>query len=86
MKIKVLVELLDADELTQYAQLCGQALALAHARSGEPAMLAGYMGKSDTLDQAIADFAVAYADQGEQDYAVFKKAVRQGRLKATIER
>ena len=55
-------------------------LAMAHARSGEPSKISGYLGKSDKFDNAVADFSVAYADQGERDYKILKKAVRNGRL------
>ena len=53
---------------------------------GNLAQLSDYMGKGDTFDQAIADFAEAYGDQSEQDHAALLKAVRSSRLKATVER
>lgn len=81
MKISAMVEVFNRSVMTQYAEFCGWALARAHARSGEPAKIAGYLGKSDRFDQAIADFAAAYADQAERDHKVLKKAVRDGRLK-----
>lgn len=59
-------------------RLCGQALARAHLRSGDGAMLAGYLGGGDTFDEAIADFAEAYAAQTEDDYATFLAAIRDG--------
>ncbi|MFI5060173.1 MAG: DUF2252 domain-containing protein [Actinomycetales bacterium] len=65
-----------------YAELCGQTLARAHARSGDRVALAAYMGSSDRLDQAIADFAAAYADQNDRDYAAFTSAIGSGRLQA----
>lgn len=65
-----------------YAQLCGEALARAHARSGDRVAIASYIGTSDRLDRAIADFASAYADQNEHDYAAFTEAVSAGRLHA----
>ena len=61
-------------------------LARAHARSGEPAVITGYLGESDTFDKAIAAFSAAYADQAERDHAALKKAARNGRLKVLIER
>ncbi len=64
-----------------YAQACGWTLARAHARSGDRIAIAAYLGKSDAFDRALADFAVAYADQNEQDYASLTKAVRDGRIK-----
>ena len=74
--------MLSAGQLSEYAKFCGWTLAAAHARSGQAGVLAGYMGKSDTLDEAIADFAEAYADQNERDHTALLKAVRTGRLKA----
>jgi hypothetical protein len=71
--------------MIQYAELCGWVLARAHARSGEPAKISGYLGKSNIFDEAIADFAAAYADQTERDHDVFRKAVRAGKLEALIE-
>ena len=59
--------------------------ARAHARSGEPALISGYLGKADTFDQAIAAFALAYADQVERDYEWFAKAVRDGKLEARMD-
>ena len=84
-KIKPMVEIFDASNLITCAKACGWTLARAHARSGKSGILSGYLGKSDSFDEAVADFAEAYADQNEQDYAALLKAVRSGRLKATIE-
>ena len=72
--------------LIEYCGLCGWALALAHAKSGDPAMIAGYCGTSAALDDAIAKFALAYAKQTEQDYAALDKARRAGRITAAAER
>lgn len=80
MKIKPMVELFSPKVMMQYAELCGWTLAHAHARSGKAAEVAGYLGKSDKFDTAIASFAVAYADQVEQDYEKFVAAVRKGKL------
>jgi uncharacterized protein (DUF2252 family) len=85
MKIKPLVELYDPTTLFDYATLCGWTLARAHARSGDPAMMAGYMGKSDVFDKAIASFSKAYADQAEQDHAAFRNAIRQGKIEVQTE-
>ena len=63
-----------------YAEVCAWALARAHARSGNPAEIAGYLGQGDVFDEAIASFAVAYADQTEQDHAALVAAVGSGRL------
>jgi uncharacterized protein (DUF2252 family) len=82
MKIKPDVGAFHADLMMRYAEVCGRALSRAHARSGQPARIGGYMGKSDAFDEAIADFAVAYADQTERDHAVFVKALQSGKLEA----
>jgi hypothetical protein len=68
--------------LPEYCGLCGWALALAHAKSGDAAMIAGYCGRSDTLDDAIATFAKKYARQTEQDHDALARAKRTGRIKA----
>ena len=86
MKIKMLVEVFTQSVMLQYAEVCGWCLARAHARSGEPAKISGYLGKSDAFDKAIADFSIAYADQSEEDHKVLMKAVREGRLEVFIER
>ena len=65
-----------------YAQACGSTLARAHARSGDRIAIATYLGKSDVFDRALADFAVAYADQNERDYETLVQAVRDGRIEA----
>ena len=80
MKISMQVELFTQSVMTQYAELCGWTLARAHARCAQPARIAGYLGKSDTFDAAIADFSIAYADQSERDHKVLMKAIRDGRL------
>ena len=65
----------------EYCGLCGWALALAHAKSGDPAMIAGYCGTSAVLDEAIGKFAMAYAKQTEKDHAALEQARRTGRIK-----
>jgi uncharacterized protein (DUF2252 family) len=85
MKVKPLVEVFTASVMQQYAGLCGWTLARAHARSGEPAKISGYVGKSDAFDEAIADFSIAYADQSERDHETLMKAVRAGKLEVFIE-
>lgn len=64
----------------EYAGLCGWALALAHAKSGDAAMIAGYVGKGQALDEALALFARAYAAQTEHDHAAMAMAARSGRI------
>jgi uncharacterized protein (DUF2252 family) len=85
MKVGPLVELFTPGVMTQYAEICGWTLARAHARSGAPAHISGYLGKSDAFDKAIATFSIAYADQSERDHAVLEKAVRSGRVEVLRE-
>jgi hypothetical protein len=85
VKVAPLVELFSPGFMTEYARICGWTLARAHARSGEPAQIGGYLGKSDAFDKAIAAFSVAYADQSERDHATLKKAVRSGRVEVLME-
>ena len=68
--------------LTYYASLCGTALARAHARSGDAARIAGYMGSGSTFDAAVADFALAYAVQVESDWRQFVEAIKTGAIEA----
>jgi uncharacterized protein (DUF2252 family) len=70
----------DADGLVGYGRLCGATLARGHARAGEPALLAGYLGGGSVFDDAVSRFAVAYADQNERDYEAFGRAVASGRI------
>jgi uncharacterized protein (DUF2252 family) len=85
IKISVKVETFGKMEMINYADWCGQALALSHARSGNAAMLSGYMGSNDRLDNAIADFSFAYADQNEKDHASILKAIKKGKIEAEFE-
>ena len=85
MKISPMVETFGQVEMDVFATWCGKALALSHARSGNSAMLSGYMGKSDVMDKAIAAFSVAYADQNEKDHAALARAIRKGKVKAVFE-
>lgn len=86
MKLKPLVELYTPAVMNQYAELCGWALAQAHARSGDAAKIAGYLGKKEDFDIAITDFSERYADQNELDYKALVQAVQEGRLDVYIER
>ncbi len=69
-----------------YAEMCGRTLAHAHAKSGDAAMISGYLGKSDIFDQAIGEFAVAYADQNEKDYAALVAAANAGKVEVLMEK
>jgi uncharacterized protein (DUF2252 family) len=81
-KIKPVIELMKPYNLKNYAGLCGRVLARAHARTGDSAVLTGYMGKSTAFEDAIAEFSVAYADQNEKDHAALLKAIRSRRVEA----
>ena len=83
MKGSALVELMAPVTLMYYAQMCGWTLARAHARSGDPVVMASYLGSEDAFDQSITDFSERYADQNEQDYERFVEAIKSGRLEAT---
>jgi uncharacterized protein (DUF2252 family) len=82
MKGSALVETMTPLALTFYARICGWTLARAHARSGDPVAIAGYLGDSDAFDRSITDFCERYAGQNERDYQEFTAAVRSGRLEA----
>jgi uncharacterized protein (DUF2252 family) len=84
-KIKPVIEIMKPTNLKNYAGLCGRVLARAHARTGDPAVLTGYMGKSTAFEDALADFSVVYADQNERDHAALVAAVRNGRIEARME-
>ncbi|MGA9723330.1 MAG: DUF2252 domain-containing protein [Candidatus Binatus sp.] len=81
MKIPMPVDTKDPGDLAYFADACGWALALAQARTGDPAMIAGYLGSSVAFDDAIVKFAKDYADQTERDYAALLKAIKSGRIK-----
>jgi uncharacterized protein (DUF2252 family) len=85
IKIKFAVETFGKAEMLVDAKWSGHTLALSHARSGDPAMISGYLGKGDVFDKAIEAFSVAYADQNDRDYAALKGAISSGKLKAVIE-
>ena len=76
------VDTMSAETMTLYSRVCGATLARAHARSGDRIAVASYLGKNATFEHAIADFAVAYADQNERDYQALADAVKSGRLEA----
>ena len=69
--------------LSHYAMLCGQTLARGHARSGDAAMISGYMGSSGAFDSAISEFAMRYADQTERDWRLFLEAIKSGQIEAS---
>ena len=79
-KIKPLIEGIIASRLGLYPGWCGRALARAHAKSSDAAMISGYLGSNDRFDKAVANFALTYAEQNERDYKALLKAIRDGRV------
>ena len=79
-KGSALVETMNPTALTVYAELCGKALAKAHARSGDAIAIGSYLGAGDSFDRALASFAEAYADQNERDYRALREAAESGRV------
>jgi uncharacterized protein (DUF2252 family) len=85
MKMSMPLEGVTAVQLSRYSEYCGWTLARAHAKSGDGARISGYLGKGDKFDRALGQFALAYADQIERDYAALVQAVNTGRVEALIE-
>jgi uncharacterized protein (DUF2252 family) len=85
MKMSAIIEDWDTVALRHYARMCAHALARAHARTGDAAVISGYMGSGQTFDDAIGEFAVEYADQNQKDYRAFTRAIREGKIKAIVE-
>jgi uncharacterized protein (DUF2252 family) len=82
MKGSAVVEAMSPVGLEVYARICGWTLARAHARSGDPLAICEYLGGDDTFDRSITQFSERYADQNEEDFQAFVKAVRSGRIDA----
>jgi uncharacterized protein (DUF2252 family) len=82
MRMKIDVTQMSRQDWIEYVDICGWTLARAHARTGDPARIAGYLGKNEAFDRAIGKFSVAYADQAERDYALLVKAIRAGKIQA----
>jgi uncharacterized protein (DUF2252 family) len=80
IKIEPLVEIFDSRALADYGEWCGWALARAHSKSGDAAAISGYLGNSSRFDDAVSNFAVAYADQNERDYQALLEAIRAGKI------
>jgi uncharacterized protein (DUF2252 family) len=85
MKLSAIIDDWDTGLLRQYARMCAHALARAHARTGDAAMISGYMGSGQTFDDAIGEFAVEYSDQNRKDYRAFLRAIREKRIEAMLE-
>ena len=82
MKGSAVVEAMQPLGMEYYARLCGWTLARAHARSGDPVAISGYLGNGGKFEASVSDFCERYADQNERDYEAFAKAVHSGRLPA----
>lgn len=78
MKLSANIERYRPQLLSNYAMLCGVTLAHSHARTGDVAAIAGYIGRGDLFVRALGEFANAYADQNDRDYATFTAALKQG--------
>ena len=85
MKLSAVIDDWDIARLREYGRLCAWALAKAHARSGDPEQIAGYIGSSSRFADAVTAFAVEYADQNERDHLAFRKAVKDGRIETVAE-
>ncbi len=85
MKASMPMEFLTGEPFEFWAWLCGALLARAHARTGDAAKMAGYIGKSAALADAMADFAELYGDQTESDHAALVDAIASGRVAAHVE-
>ncbi|HEV2909737.1 MAG TPA: DUF2252 domain-containing protein [Candidatus Eremiobacteraceae bacterium] len=79
------VQAMGMRDLIDYADLCGRALARAHARSGDPSEIAGYLGQGATFDRALAEFAETYGEQNERDYAALLHAIKTKQVKAKLD-
>jgi uncharacterized protein (DUF2252 family) len=85
MKMSAPIEGISAPRLKMYAEWCGLTLARAHAKSGDAALISGYLGKTDSFDQAIGKFAINYAEQNAKDHAALVEAEKSGRIIALRE-
>jgi hypothetical protein len=82
MKGSVNLDAMTSKGLASYGQVCGRTLARAHARSGDAATIAGYLGRGNQFDDAVSGFAAAYADQVTRDYEELVAAAQSGRVAA----
>jgi uncharacterized protein (DUF2252 family) len=85
VKVKSMIEIFTPQDMLGFARNTARALARAHARSGDAAVIAGYIGKGNVLADAIAEFALDYAEQNQRDHAALVAAVRSGRIDAEME-
>jgi uncharacterized protein (DUF2252 family) len=80
MKVSFSVQDITPTRLRRYATYCGQALARSHAKSGNAALISGYLGKSDVFDEAVSLFAMEYAEQNKRDYEELARAAKTGKI------
>lgn len=85
MKMSAPIEGASTAQMKMYAELCGLTLARSHAKSGDAALISGYLGKTDSFDQAIGKFAMTYANQNAKDHAALVSAEKSGRIKVLRE-
>jgi uncharacterized protein (DUF2252 family) len=85
VKVRPMVEVFTPANMRGFARNCARALARAHARSGDPAIIAGYIGRGSVLADAIATFSIAYADQAVRDHGSMVEAIRTGAIEATFQ-
>jgi hypothetical protein len=84
MKISLVSERMSAGDFDDYAEACAWAMARAHAKAGDAALISGYLGTGSPMQTAIGKFASSYADQNEADHAKLLAAVKSGRVKAQL--
>jgi uncharacterized protein (DUF2252 family) len=84
-KGSVQIERMDPRAMVAYAEICGTTLAHAHARGGDRVAIASYLGKGEAFDEAMVEFAEAYADQNERDYATLREAAREGQIEVAAD-
>jgi len=85
MKFSNDISALGLREFVGQAKLCGTALARAHARTGDPARIAGYLGSGNAFDRAVTEFAESYADQTARDYRELLRAIKRGRIASRVD-
>jgi hypothetical protein len=85
MKVSANIATFAPRDLGPYATMCGWALARGHAKAGDAATIAGYLGAGDRFDEALVEYAGAYADQVERDYAAFMDAIASGRFRTSAD-
>jgi uncharacterized protein (DUF2252 family) len=86
MKTSMPLDKLTGPVLLNFAEVCGWTLARAHAKAGHAARVAGYIGTGERFDDALVKFAEEYADQCEQDYDRFRRAIQNGKIPVQLEK